>query len=158
MPAENGALPHEICMAAVRAVAALPGVSAHVRSRWYSSAAVPPSQQGRFVNGAVRVRTSLAPAVLLAALHGLEAEAGRTLASRRQAGPNAARTLDLDIIDFAGLVHAAINPILPHLRAHQRAFVLLPLRDVAPGWRHPVTGQTVQALLDALPPQDIHPL
>jgi 2-amino-4-hydroxy-6-hydroxymethyldihydropteridine diphosphokinase len=71
---------------------------------------------------------------------------------------NAARTLDLDIVAMDGLVREAPDPQLPHPRAHLRAFVLLPLRDVAPGWVHPVLGRRVEALLAALPPQDIRPV
>lgn len=67
--------------------------------------------------------------------------------------PNAARTLDLDIIAMgpAGqTVRQAPDPILPHPRAHLRAFVLVPLRDVAPGWVHPVQRRNVEELLLAL--------
>jgi 2-amino-4-hydroxy-6-hydroxymethyldihydropteridine diphosphokinase len=71
--------------------------------------------------------------------------------------PNAARTLDLDIIDLNGIIRAVPDPILPHPRAHYRAFVLRPLLDVAPGWRHPVLRQSVATLLAELPPQAIEP-
>ncbi len=93
------------------------------------------------------------PEVLLAQLQAIEHAAGRA-----RSLPNAPRTLDLDIIDMHGRVRRAPDPILPHPRAHLRAFVLLPLRDIAPGWRHPVLGAGVQSLIDGLPPQDIRPL
>jgi 2-amino-4-hydroxy-6-hydroxymethyldihydropteridine diphosphokinase len=108
-----------------------------------------------FVNGVARLEggADLAeaggegPAALLAALHALEAAAGR---ERRS--PNAPRTLDLDLIDLHGLLRDAPDPVLPHPRAHLRGFVLLPLAEVAPGWRHPRLGATVEALIAALPP------
>ncbi len=111
----------------------------------------------------VRLNGWVEPGRLLSALQTIEQAAGRA-----RGAPNAPRTLDLDIIDMGpgapgdpvggGLVRAAPDPILPHPRAHLRAFVLHPLRDVAPRWRHPASGITVQRLIDALPPQDIHAL
>jgi 2-amino-4-hydroxy-6-hydroxymethyldihydropteridine diphosphokinase len=71
--------------------------------------------------------------------------------------PNAARPLDLDIIDMGGQKRAAPDPVLPHPRAHERAFVLLPLRDVAPHWVHPVLGTPIDELIAHLPSQDIRP-
>ena len=83
----------------------------------------------------------------------LEAEAGRL-----RSVPNAARTLDLDIIamgDGGQMVRAVPDPVLPHPRAHLRAFVLVPLLDVAPNWVHPVLRRPAAGLLAALPPQDV---
>lgn len=153
LQAPGGASPLQTCDWALQAIAAIPGVSGLVRSRWFSSAPVPASAQGRYINGVVRLDTSMAPEILLAALQDIEKRAGRV-----RSGLNAARTLDLDIIDMAGLIRAAPDPVLPHPRTHQRAFVLLPLRDVVPGWVHPVLGETVGSLIAALPPQDIAPL
>ena len=81
-----------------------------------------------------------------------------TACGRERSVPNAARTLDLDIIAIGDLVRDEPDPILPHPRAHLRAFVLAPLADVAPDWMHPVLGRTAAALLADLPPQDIQPL
>jgi 2-amino-4-hydroxy-6-hydroxymethyldihydropteridine diphosphokinase len=102
------------------------------------------------VNGVARLEGRTDPATLLRRLHAIEARAGRV-----RNAPNAARTLDLDIIAIDDLVRDAPDPVLPHPRAHERAFVLRPLRDVCPGWVHPRLGQTVDALLAALPAQDI---
>ncbi len=148
----DGASPPQTCEAALRTIARLPGLSRPVRSRWYSSAPVPPSGQPRYVNAVLRLEATMAPDALLAALHHIEQEAGRL-----RSVPDAARVLDLDVIDMGGLVRTAPDPILPHPRAHTRGFVLYPLRDVAPGWVHPVLRIHVQTLIEALPDQDVRP-
>lgn len=152
MPAPDGTGALATCERAVRGLRAIPGVVLRTRSRWFSSAPLPPSGQPRFINGVALLEGEIDPADLLAALHRMEAVAGRVRGT-----PNAARTLDLDIIDSGGLIRTAPDPILPHPRAQLRAFVLLPLRDIAPDWRHPASGAGLDALLAALPPQDIHP-
>lgn len=131
------------------------GIAIVARSRWYETAPVPPSDQPWFVNGVVAVRTSDEPAGLLAALHDIERSLGRT-----RTVPNAARTIDLDLLDYDGLVREGPEPpLLPHPRMHERVFVLRPLLDVAPRWRHPVSGRTGAELLAALPAgDDIRPL
>ena len=148
-----GGTPLENCEAAAARLAGHSQVRRACRSRWFSSAPVPASEQPRFINGVLRVETNLSPTALLLACQAIEQEAGRV-----RGMANAARTLDLDLIDMAGLVRAAPDPVLPHPRAAQRAFVLWPLRDVAPDWVHPVTGQTIGTLIGALAPQDIHPI
>jgi 2-amino-4-hydroxy-6-hydroxymethyldihydropteridine diphosphokinase len=122
------------------------------RSRVYHTAPVPASDQPWFTNEVIAVTTRLAPRELLALLHRIEAEFGR---ERREV--NGARTLDLDLLAYDERVQAGGNgePVLPHPRLTQRAFVLLPLREVAPGWRHPITGETVEHLIASLPPDQI---
>ncbi len=116
------------------------------RSRWYRTAPVPASDQPDFINGVVAVETPLDPVALLAVLHAVEDRF-----ARRRSVPNAARTLDLDLIDVAGVIRDGPDgPILPHPRMQDRAFVLIPLRDVAPAWRHPETGLDIAAMLAAL--------
>lgn len=131
------------------ALAALEGpeISVAAVSRWYETAPVPVSDQPWYVNGAARLDTSLAPAELLARLHDVEAAFGRV-----RAEVNAPRVLDLDLLAYDGLVLGEGWPVVPHPRLHERAFVLLPLRDVAPDWIHPVLGQNPQAMIAALPP------
>ncbi|MBB4267671.1 2-amino-4-hydroxy-6-hydroxymethyldihydropteridine diphosphokinase [Roseospira visakhapatnamensis] len=133
------------------ALARLPamGVTVARRSPWYRSAPVPPSDQPWFVNGVAEVRFDGPPEALMDRLHMVEADFGR----RRDGTLNAARALDLDLLDVDGMTRAA-GPVLPHPRLHQRAFVLLPLADVAPAWRHPILGQSVTALIAALGPLD----
>ena len=140
LPSRVGA-PLVTCRAAVAALAdrelALLAVS-----NWYLSPADPPSEQPEYVNGVVAVSTRLSPAAVLGALHGIEADFGR-----RRDIVNAARTLDLDLIDYNGLVQPG-PPILPHPRLAERAFVLIPLSEVAPDWRDPRSGCSIAELLN----------
>ena len=131
------------------AVARLPAIGiAVVRcSRWYLSEPVPPSDQPWYVNAVAVIQTRLGPAALLAALLGLEARFGR-----RRGVANAARTLDLDLLDYDGRRSATKRLTLPHPRLHERRFVLAPLAEIAPHWRHPRLGATASELLRRLPP------
>ncbi len=111
-------------------------------SRWYRTAPVPPSGQPDYINGVVRLDGTGDPQALLAALHKIEDTAGRV-----RAEVNAARVLDLDLLAVNDQIVATSELILPHPRLAQRAFVLVPLCDVAPGWVHPGLGQSAAALL-----------
>jgi 2-amino-4-hydroxy-6-hydroxymethyldihydropteridine diphosphokinase len=123
------------------------GIAVTARSPWYETTPVPPSDQPRFVNGVVAVETDLSPVDLLAALHAIERDLGRV-----RSVPNAARTIDLDLLDYHGLVRDGPRPpILPHPRMRERDFVLRPLADIAPAWRHPVSDRAVGELLAWLP-------
>lgn len=145
--------PRATCEAALTALTG-EGVILRRRSRWYESAPEPPSHQPWYVNGVAEVETELSPADLLAALHRVEAAFGRPPPGRRTR--NAARGLDLDLLCYDGRVeNSPGGPILPHPRMATRAFVLLPLRELAPGWRHPVTGEGIDALIAGLPATSI---
>ena len=125
------------------------GVRVARRSRLWSSPAWPPSDQPPYVNAAALVETALGPADLLARLHAIEAEGGRVRGERW-----AARPLDLDLLAYGGRVlrpAAEGDLALPHPRLADRAFVLLPLADIVPDWRHPETGRTLADLIAALP-------
>jgi 2-amino-4-hydroxy-6-hydroxymethyldihydropteridine diphosphokinase len=128
---------------------AVRSITIEKRSGFYRSAAWPNPNDPPFINAVAAVRTNLSPAALLATLHELESSFGR-----ERSELNAPRTLDLDILDFDGRIEQG-SPALPHPRMEGRAFVLLPLRDVAPDWRHPVSGRSVSELIAALPPTDI---
>lgn len=113
----------------------------------YRSPAWPPSDQPDYVNGVWLAETALSAPALLHTLHEVERALGR---ERSLGVANAARTLDLDLVDYRGAVSGG-RPVLPHPRMQDRAFVLLPLADVAPDWRHPVSRRTVGELIERLP-------
>ena len=140
LPSPRFGSPRETLAAAV---AALPrhGVRPLRQSRWYRSAPVPASDQPWFANAVVAVATELAPIDLLAALHEIEHAFGR-----RRARPQQARAIDLDLLDHGGHVEAGRSLVLPHPRMHERAFVMLPLREIAPDWVHPVSGLHIDRL------------
>ena len=81
----------------------------------------------------------------MARLHAVEREFGRARGVR-----NAPRTLDLDLLDYEGRIEGG-PPVLPHPRIELRAFVLVPLADIAPLWKHPVSSRNVGAAIEALP-------
>ena len=121
------------------------------RSRWYASAPVPAADDPWYVNGVAAVETVADPVRILAVLHRIEDDFGRVR------GPaNAARSLDLDLLafhDHVGGVDTAV--IVPHPRMHERAFVLKPLFEIAPEWRHPGLKQSVGDLIAALPSDQV---
>ncbi|MBF0304396.1 MAG: 2-amino-4-hydroxy-6-hydroxymethyldihydropteridine diphosphokinase [Alphaproteobacteria bacterium] len=122
------------------------------RSRWWRAAPVPASDQPWFTNGVALLDTALGPAALLARLHEIEARLGRV-----RGAANAARAIDLDLLAHGGTVGEG-PPVLPHPRLHLRAFVLLPLAEVAPGWVHPRLGLGVSEMIARLPAAETGPL
>ncbi|NOR63290.1 MAG: 2-amino-4-hydroxy-6-hydroxymethyldihydropteridine diphosphokinase [Rhodobacteraceae bacterium] len=146
------------------------------QSQWYSAPAFPEGNGPDYVNGVVEIESDLPAKAILAALHDIEAELGRTRPKRW-----AARVIDLDLLAYGDEI--APNPavfaqwqglplteqmqaapeelILPHPRMQDRAFVLKPLAEIAPDWQHPVLGQSASVLLAALPAEarnEIRPL
>ena len=105
-----------------------------------------PDVQSPFLNGVVVGETTLSPGDLLAALLAIERMRGRQRPHR-----HAARTLDLDLILYGDWLVNEPGLAVPHPRFRERRFVLAPLAEVAGEWLDPVTGQTVSALLLALP-------
>src|SRR5260221_799396 len=140
LPSAEG--PPESTLRRVLALLPARGVAVEAVSPFYRSPAWPKASDPAFINAVARVRTKLTPGVLMRLLLQIEREFGR-----RRGVKWAPRTLDLDIVDYAGLVTDAAHLMLPHPQAHERNFVLCPLADIAPGWRHPVTGEGVVDLL-----------
>lgn len=101
--------------------------------------------QDDFLNGALELRTTLEPEALLDALHKIEQEAHRVRDVRW--GP---RTLDLDILLYDDLVMDTPELHIPHVEMLLRDFVLIPLAEIAPWKRHPLTGETMTAALEKL--------
>jgi len=102
--------------------------------------------QGKYLNAVWEIRTVLAPAALLEHLRTIEKILGR---ERREA--NAPRTIDLDLLFYGDRVIEEPDLKVPHPRLHERRFVLEPMAALAPDWRHPEMGRTVQTLLEELP-------
>jgi 2-amino-4-hydroxy-6-hydroxymethyldihydropteridine diphosphokinase len=141
-----GLSPQETVRAAIRAIDIEAPVAAV--SRLYRSPAWPDPSDPPFINSVISVRYGGSPDDLLASLHQIESSFGR-----RRGHKNAPRTIDLDLLAFRELIRrgTAAGLALPHPRMAERDFVLAPLCDIAPGWRHPTLGVTASDLLAALP-------
>ena len=150
LPSPRHGDPVATCTAALAALERA-GVRVRRRSRWYRSAPVPPSDQPWFVNGVAEVETDLDPAGLMAVLHGIERDFGRVRRER-----NEARVIDLDLLAYGDRVSGPDQtPRLPHPRLADRAFVVLPLAELDPDWRHPESGLRARDLASRLPPDQV---
>ena len=140
---DDGAFNAGVAKTLQRALLAFPDVGIEVvrRSRLWRSAAWPDPSDPPFLNAVAIVQTPLAPRALLDALHRLEARFGRV-----HGEPNAPRTLDLDLIAYGRRVRDTA-PTLPHPRAAERRFVMGPLAELLPEWRHPVSGERAADLV-----------
>jgi len=126
------------------AIDAMPahGIRVTARSPFYSSLAWPNPADPPFVNAMVAAQTSKGPLELLTALLAIERQFGRVRKTRWEP-----RCLDLDLIDYGGLISDEEILQLPHPRLQDRGFVLRPLKDICPAWRHPDTGVSIDELL-----------
>jgi 2-amino-4-hydroxy-6-hydroxymethyldihydropteridine diphosphokinase len=169
LPSPAGSVSQTVVVA-LGLLAASESVELRKQSRLFQTPAYPVGSGPDFVNAAVEIATDLPPDKLMALLHRIELQMGRTRTNRWEA-----RVLDLDLLacgdlvlpDNAGFDHWMNMPeaqhsdtappqlILPHPRLHNRGFVLAPLADIAPAWMHPRRGQTVRQMLDQLPADDL---
>lgn len=147
LPTQEYGAPAQTLKAALQRLARDGDISIEQVSSFYETAPVPISDQPWYVNGVARISTGLSAHDLLERLHEVEAEFGRVRRER-----NAARVIDLDLIAYGrDLLREEGGIQVPHPRMAERAFVLLPLRDVASGWVHPVLDRTVEDLIADLP-------
>ncbi len=165
LPSKAGQ-PRETLLRALQMIEENGGI-VHARSRWYRSPAWPAGAGPDYVNGAAIVSFAGDAYDLLALLQKIESDLGRT----RKAGRWDARVCDIDLIERGGAIlpdpqawqavadapPEAVRPtlVLPHPLMHSRAFVLVPVAEVAPDLVHPVLGRSMTALRDALPREDV---
>lgn len=138
----------DLCNRALTLLGLLPDTQVIAVSSFYETEPVRDSTDpgsGWFLNGVVELETALPPRRLLEACREIERALGRDL--ERRGGP---RTLDLDILFYGSRIIEDGDLLLPHPRLHQRRFVLQPLAEVAPDWRHPVLQRPVRELLAQL--------
>ncbi len=146
------------------------GVDVKSVSSWWRTPAFPTESGADFVNAVASVSSDLAPADLLQTLHAVEIELGRTREKRWEP-----RICDLDLIAYGETIEPDIDElkrlmalgliaidepppdllVLPHPRMHERGFVLAPMAEIAPDWRHPVLGKTTAEMLADLPPEHL---
>ncbi len=141
--------PAENCLKAVERLNTHPNLTLIARSSLYQSEPFGITDQDWFVNSVVQLTTSFSPEDLLRACLSIEQTMGRT--RTKKWGP---RIIDLDIL-FYGSARIGTEALqIPHPRLGERGFVLRPLADIAPNFRHPETGASVTEMLAALPPGD----
>lgn len=114
-------------------------------SSLYETDPVGYADQPRFLNAVCRLATSLSPEDLLSAVKDIEAGMGR-----EPGFPNAPRPIDIDILFYGDWIMNLPHLVIPHPRLEERAFVLVPLAEIAPGLVHPVSGRTVKEMVDSL--------
>ncbi len=123
------------------------------RSSLYETAPQEMLDQPWFLNAVVQVETRLFPMQLLARVRQIERDMGR-----RRVTPKGPRNIDIDILFYGRVVMATAELEVPHPRIAQRRFVLDPLAEIAPDFRHPMTGKTAHEMLNALEPQGVRRL
>ncbi|MGK7873115.1 MAG: 2-amino-4-hydroxy-6-hydroxymethyldihydropteridine diphosphokinase [Xenococcaceae cyanobacterium] len=137
---------------ALKILAQTPGITLQSYSSWYKTAPIGPPQPD-YLNGCALLDVQLTPEELLETLLEVEQQFGRVRLERW-----GARTLDLDLLLFDDLILKTQKLQIPHLRMRERAFVLVPLAEIAPDWIEPVSGKAIVQLLQGLDCSGVHRL
>ncbi|MEQ8381368.1 MAG: 2-amino-4-hydroxy-6-hydroxymethyldihydropteridine diphosphokinase [Coleofasciculus sp. A1-SPW-01] len=141
-----------ILEAAIVMLAKTPGITVTSQSSWYRTAPVGPPQPD-YLNGCVILEIQLTPHDLLQTLLSIEKQFGRERGESW--GP---RTLDLDILLFDNLIINTPTLKIPHPRMSERAFVLVPLAEIAPDWIEPTSGCAIAHLVQRVDCSGVHPV
>lgn len=141
---------HAILEAAIETLAQTPGVILKARSHWYKTKAVGPPQPD-YLNGCAILQVTMIPQLFLENLLEIEKQFGRIRKERW--GP---RLLDLDLLLYNDLILDTPYLKIPHPRMRERAFVLVPLAEIAPNWVEPVSGRTIQQLVKEVDCSEVH--
>jgi len=136
--------------ASLETLAQTPDITLEAKSSWYRTKPVGPPQPD-YLNGCVILKVKMSPQTLLETLLTIEQQFGRV--RQENWGP---RTLDLDLLLYDDLIIEEANLQIPHPRMHQRAFVLVPLAEIAPDWIHPVSQKMIQFLIKDVDCSDVH--
>lgn len=141
-----------ILEAALETLAQTPDITLQAKSSWYQTKAVGPPQPD-YLNGCILLHVQLTPQLLLETLLGIEAKFGRVRRERWEP-----RSLDLDLLLYDDLILDTATLQVPHPRMRERAFVLVPLAEIAPNWVEPISGKAIAELLQAVDCSGVHRL
>lgn len=135
----------QIVQQSLRALASIPGIEIDAVSSWYQTQPIGTTEsQPDYLNGCALLSVAQTPEELLVLLQALEIQFGRDISTKGQLQP---RTLDLDLLLYGDLVWDTPNLTIPHPRMTERAFVLVPLAEIAPNWIEPQSQQNIAQLL-----------
>ena len=129
------------------------GIQIIKKSNFYETYSYPNKENPKFINIVISVKTHLSPMDLMSVLLFIEEKL-----ERKRNKKNDPRTCDIDIIDYNNKVldfkYKNLNLTVPHKELNFRNFVLLPLREISPEWKHPITKENITTLIDKLPEDD----
>ena len=143
----------DILESSLNALDLIPGIALEQTSSWYQTKPVgTPQPQPDYFNGCALLSTEQTPEELLAILQATEIQFGRA-----NKGTLQARTLDLDLLLYGDLVLNTPDLTIPHPRMNERAFVLVPLAEIAPLWIEPRSGNKIAKLLKSVDTSGVQP-
>ena len=130
------------------------GIKVKKKSSFYETPSYPNKEDPMFVNVVVEVSTHLSPIDLASVVIFIEEKL-----ERKRNKKNEPRTCDIDIIDYNNQIidfkYKELNFTVPHTKLTSRNFVLFPLQEILPKWRHPKTKETISTLIQKLPDEDV---